>query len=101
MLELAAEASFVPDWRQTQAAIDNPHMHEWNPIIGRDGQNISPDAYFLTLGLLHPLIAAALPPRLRLAFQLATIGAQGYRVYDNHETFVENRTVWATAASSR
>jgi hypothetical protein len=94
ILELGSQASFFGDWRQTRAAIANRDMSESNPVIGTKGETMSPDAYFLSVGLLHAMVAAALPPRWRTAFQLATVGAETYQIVKNHETF---DTIRATA----
>lgn len=101
ILELAAQGSFVADWRQTRAAVaradrdyraglrgDDLSMAEVNPIIGDHGQNISPDAYFLCTGLLHATVAAAIPRgKWRTAFQLLTIASQAKTIYENHQAF--------------
>lgn len=105
-MELGAQASFVVDWRQTQAAVDranapNHSMAEENPIIGDHGQNMSPDAYFLTVGLLHVAIAAVLPPKARFAFQAATIGWQAQNDWLNHEVFDAKHRLEADIARRR
>ena len=97
ILELGSQATFFGDWRQTRAAIANPDMSESNPMIGLKGETMSPDAYFLGVGLAHALIAAALPPRWRTVFQLATIGAETYQIVKNHETFDDTRATFTSA----
>ena len=92
LLELAGQASFVMDERQTVAAIANPRMGEINPIIGLNGQNMSPATYFVGMGVLHVAIAAALPRGwIRTAFQLATVGYEVPLEIRNHEIFEEHR----------
>lgn len=104
LLELGVQATLAVDWRQTQACVDRANgdgaMSEQNPIIGDHGQNMSPNAYFLSVGLLHMAIAAVLPPKARLTFQSATLGMQVYNDWNNHETF-EQRHAFDQAAARR
>lgn len=81
----ALEATFVAeqmvDLRQTSEAV--AYGAEANPVIGAWGENVSPQAYFLTTTLIHLAVASALPRRWREAFQGATIVDQGINVYGN------------------
>lgn len=99
LMELGSQASLAVDWRQTQAAVDRARrdgsMSETNPLIGDHGQVMSPDAYFLTASLLHVVVAAALPPKLRFAFQSLTIGYQAYNDWNNHLAFDRERAYQA------
>lgn len=81
----AMEVAFVTeqtiDYRQTTQAIS--YGAEANPAIGAWGQNISPQAYFLTTTLLHVAIASVLPRYWREAFQGASLVDQTINVYGN------------------
>lgn len=74
-------ATFTADHSQTVGITRD--CLEGNAIMGRCGEHVSPDAYFLLAAGLHTLAAAALPPRWRSAFQTATIGRVSYSVGRN------------------
>lgn len=79
--EIAVLGSFVVDHRQTETITRD--CRESNPIIGACGAVLEPATYFVLAGVVHVGVAAALPPRLRTAFQSATIGREGLAIYRN------------------
>lgn len=74
-------ATLAADHRQTVGITSD--CLEGNAIMGRCGEHVSPDAYFLLAAGLHTLAAATLPPRWRTVFQGATIGRVSYSVGRN------------------
>lgn len=79
--EIAFVAEQTVDYKQTTEGIS--YSAEGNPLIGDHGQNVSPQAFFLTGTLLHIFVAGALPRYWREGFQAYTIAYQGYNIYDN------------------
>lgn len=65
------------------ANMQNPLVEEANPLIGGQGQNISPDAYFLMVALVHVTVAAVLPQPYRRISQLAIIAVQTHAITHN------------------
>lgn len=80
-----AEAGFAAfttaDWVQTNSIVSV--CDEDNSIIGECGENIAPNLYFPVAIALHAAIAAALPPRWRLAWQAIGAGAELNQVWHN------------------
>jgi hypothetical protein len=88
-MEVAFIMEQVIDYRQTSEAV--PYGAEANTIIGAHGENVSPQAYFLTTSLIHAFVASALPRYWREAFQGATLTTQGYNIYGNVKALRFNR----------
>lgn len=91
--DTALEVTFVSeqilDESQTSEAV--VYCGEANEIVGHCGQNVSPQAYFLTTTLLHVFIAALLPRYWRESFQGATVLSQGLNTYGNVSVLRANR----------
>lgn len=85
ILEVTAQASLAGDWYTTQKSLNCGNLTESNPIIGSNGDRVSPQIYFPTTMLLHAVIAAALPKRARTFFQGITTGVQVKTVTSNFD----------------
>jgi len=70
------------DWNQTRNA-DWDKFYEKNPILGSAPSKLKTDLYFLTTGLLHPLVTHILPQEWRVYWQSITIGMEVYTVGNN------------------
>ena len=70
------------DWLQTRSA-DWDEFHETNPILGRAPSKTKTDLYFLTTGILHPVITHVLPQEYRKYWQAVTIGIEAGVVVHN------------------
>src|SRR5258708_2157689 len=69
------------DWNQSKKIQRNPDLyHETNPVLGNHpSQGQSNNYNGLTL-LGHLALAGMLPPEWRKAFQLGTMGLEGYAI---------------------
>ena len=66
------------DWAQTlQIADSRGRWVEYNPVLGRRPSRGAVNAWFLTTGLAHVLVARQLSPEARWWFQNVTIGLEG------------------------
>lgn len=81
LAELGFATMTSVDWVQTNTIV--MVCDEENSIIGACGEKMSPDVYFPTAIVLHAAIAAALPPRWRLAWQAIATGAELNQVWNN------------------
>ena len=57
--------------------------HERTPVLGRNPSRDRIAAYFIGTGLLHIGLARVLPGRWRTAFQVGTVGLEGFVTYRN------------------
>jgi len=70
------------DWLQTRSA-DWNEFYETNPILGRAPSKGKVDLYFLTTGILHPVITHFIPQEYRVYWQSITIGIEAGAVGNN------------------
>ena len=82
LLEVGFAVATMADWAQTKGIVSI--CHEKNPLIGECGEGMSPDLYFPLSLIAHAAISAALPPRMRMAWQAVGIGAQLNQVWHNN-----------------
>lgn len=80
-LEGGVAATFAADYVQTRAITRN--SFEENPIMGRSGDRLPPEAYFPVAMGIHTAAMIALPPKYRRAVQLMTIGFESLTVANN------------------
>jgi hypothetical protein len=80
--ELAFATVAAGDWLQTRGVVSI--CAEENSIIGACGDNVPPDIYFPIGIALHAAVAAALPPKWRLAWQAIGVGAELNQVWRNY-----------------
>lgn len=82
-----AEATFAAvtaqDWRETDSIVQG--CREQNPIMGPCGDRLSPNLYMPAAIVVHAVVSALLPPRLRLAWDAVTVGAEVRTLYGNRE----------------
>jgi len=71
------------DWLQTRSA-DWNEFYEKNPILGRAPSKSRADIYFLTTGILHPVITHFIPQEYRVYWQAVTIGVEAGTVANNY-----------------
>lgn len=73
------------DWRQTREIVARPETYwEINPVLGRHPTAGRVDNYFAAAAFGHVLVALALPPPYRAAFQWVTVGWEADVVYRNY-----------------
>jgi hypothetical protein len=82
-LEVAFVGSALVDWRQTLTITRD--CNELNPMMGRCGDELTPNVYFPLALVAHAAIAAALPPVWRTAFQSLTTGLEVVTIVHNHD----------------
>ncbi len=81
LMETATLAMLAIDYHQTKQVVADGR--EGNPIIGLKGENISPDAYFLTVASAQLVLALVLPQPYRRISQLVVIVVQADAVSAN------------------
>ncbi|MCW5802176.1 MAG: hypothetical protein KIT31_07295 [Deltaproteobacteria bacterium] len=81
LLEAGFAAATMADWAQTRGIVSV--CGEVNPLIGACGDVVPVHVYFPLAIVAHAAISAALPPRLRTAWQAIGIGAQVNQVWHN------------------
>lgn len=79
--QAAVLAITTVDWWQTHQITDN--CTEVNPIIGKCGQRMDVDLYFMGVMMISVIVADRLPPHWRDVFQGAWIGAEAATVINN------------------
>jgi len=84
--DLALEAgSFVTNMVDARQSVAIAHAGaETNPMIGSHGERVPVMVYALTMAALHVVATDALPPRMRLAWQAASIGLETAIVVENY-----------------
>ena len=70
------------DWLQTRGA-DWNEFHAKNPILGKSPSKTKTDIYFVTTGILHPIITHIIPQEYRKWWQMLTIGIEAGTVGHN------------------
>lgn len=77
-------AAAVADWGQTLCIANNPdRFYETNFLLGRHPSSDRVNIYFPAAIVLHTVVAVALPPKYRRAWQLVWIGIETSMVLNN------------------
>lgn len=91
-METGFAAAMYVDYDQTEQIIKcericQPHFRVWehNPMIGSQGQSMSPSTYFVGSMALHILAVTWMPEKYRTAFQAVSIGVETGQVLINYE----------------
>lgn len=86
--ELIYMALLVADARQSQYALDRPHLYrEMNPLVRKYGVK----KYFIASAITHTLVSANLPKKWVPAWQYGTIAIQAGFVGHNAHVGVKVR----------
>lgn len=84
--EIAYQVVHAVDWGQTRYIAEHPdEFHEMNPILGEHPSVGSVDAYFITTGVVHYLIARKLPSKYRRAWQVVFTIDHAQAVANNYQ----------------
>lgn len=75
-LEVAYLMLHTADWLQTLEIAESERLYERNPILGRHPSRGEVNRYFIATGILHVVLAKALPPKPRHWFQGVTISME-------------------------
>lgn len=76
-MESAVYGSLALDAYQTSQL---PPGHESNIFLGRNPSTAGTVAYFVLAGIIHAVIAKALPPDWRVGWQVGWIVGESYQV---------------------
>lgn len=73
------------DWRQTQGIVEAPQRYtEQNQILGSHPSMLKLNVLYVLWVPVHAGISCILPQPYRSAWQIGTIGVEGYVTSDNH-----------------
>lgn len=82
-VEVICVTSLIVDWGQTLNITSDKAYYETNPVLGPRPSRSAVNRYFATAILTHVALAYVLPKKLRVGYQLLTIGLQFSMIHNN------------------